>query len=142
MHEMYDKYTSEAAPFKQTVGFLVVYIQEAHAQDEWKLGTNVCINQHKTIDERIAAAKSFIDKYKFRIPVVVDDINNGYDETYGVWPDRYFGIENKVMKLLPVPGSYGYDRTDLQIWLSFGDTRLGYVKTKEQQQLVVQGDNL
>lgn len=85
--------------------------------DEWKLGDNVCIKQHKTLDERIEAAKAFIEKYKFKIPIVVDGMDNGYDTVYGVWPDRYFIIQEQLVKLLPIPGMYGYSRADINQWL-------------------------
>jgi len=78
--------------------FIAVYLSEAHAADEWPLGDYVCINQHKTIEERVAAAKSLISKLGFKIPVYVDTIENSFDDTYYAWPDRYYIVQNGVMK--------------------------------------------
>ena len=45
--------------YKSKVQFLVVYVMEAHAAQEWPLGTTrSSIGQHKTIEERIAAANA------------------------------------------------------------------------------------
>ena len=46
------------ADFRQTVQFLVVYVLEAHARDQWPLGLqHSTIDQHKTLSERIHAAR-------------------------------------------------------------------------------------
>jgi len=77
--------------------FIAVYVSEAHA-DEWPLGNFVCINQHKTIEERVAAAKSFISKLGFKIPVHVDTMDNSFDNSYYAWPDRYYIVQNGILK--------------------------------------------
>ena len=33
--------------------FLAVYIREAHASDEWPLGSHVCLTQHQTLADRL-----------------------------------------------------------------------------------------
>jgi len=99
------------------VGFLAVYISEAHAVDEWKLGNKICIKQHKTLEERIEAAKSFVKDFDFQLPMVVDGMMNQFDKTYAVWPDRFFGISKGIMRLIPQPGEYGYQRLVIEQWL-------------------------
>lgn len=110
MHLLYSQ-------FKDQVEFLAVYISEAHAKNEWKLGDLVNINQHETLEDRIAAAKAFVNDMQYQIPVVVDSMSNAFDKVYAVWPDRFFIIENGTMQLVPSPGTYGYDRTEIQFWL-------------------------
>jgi len=43
--------------FKDTADFLMVYIKEAHAIDEWPLGNHCVVKQHKSLEERINIAK-------------------------------------------------------------------------------------
>lgn len=78
--------------------FIAVYVSEAHASDEWPLGKFVSIPQHKTIEERIVAAKNFVSALNFKLPVYVDTIDNSFDNTYYAWPDRYYIIRNGIMK--------------------------------------------
>lgn len=111
MHLLAEKYADK-------VLFLSIYISEAHAQDEWKLGNRVNINQHKTLEERIQAAKSFVQDTNFKIPMVVDSMENLFDKEYAVWPDRYFIVHNGKMTFIPSPGNYGYDRGDLEFTLN------------------------
>jgi len=85
MHEMYSKYAD-------TVDFLTVYVSEAHALDEWKLGDKVKIAQHKTLNDRIIAANLFKGENDFQIPLVVDSMENHFDKTYASWPERGYII--------------------------------------------------
>jgi len=68
------------------VRFLVVYISEAHACDEWPLGNFTHIKQHRTAADRIAAARVLHDKYKLSLPMLIDDLDNNFDKTFSAWP--------------------------------------------------------
>lgn len=81
--------------------FLTVYISEAHAQDEWKLGKpdGVCVNQHKTLEDRIQAAKNFVRDFELpsgedtSMTIVVDSWENDFDNSFAVWPERAFVVD-------------------------------------------------
>jgi type I thyroxine 5'-deiodinase len=110
VHKLQAKYADKCQ-------FLSVYISEAHAADQWKLGDKVCIKQHRTLEERIDAAKQFVKDFDFKIPMVVDSMSNKFDEQYAVWPDRFFIIENGILQLVPEPGVYGYCREVIEQWI-------------------------
>ncbi|KAF0973428.1 hypothetical protein FDP41_008132 [Naegleria fowleri] len=97
--------------FKSRVFFLTVYIKEAHACDEWKLGDNICIQQHKSIEERLDATKLMMKGLNYHIPTVVDGIENSFEKMFAVWPERYILLENNDAKLLHVsnPEAYGHN---------------------------------
>jgi len=110
-----------AERFAEKCNFVMVYLMEAHAADEWPLGTKVTINQHKTNKERIDAATDLKEKYKINFPLVVDGIENTFHKTYAAWPERYF-IVDKAGKLahIAVPGPMGYTSAHIdqvQEWL-------------------------
>jgi len=70
---------------------------EAHACDEWPLGTKTVIPQHKSTAERINVAKQFKEKYNWPIPLVVDTISNEFHTAFTAWPERVFVImEGKI----------------------------------------------
>jgi len=97
IHELMDK-------FRGLVDFLLIYILEAHAQDEWPISSSrdncgriVTYNQHKTIEDRISAAKDFKESFHLQMDVVVDAIDNPFERAYAPWPLRFFIlVDNKV----------------------------------------------
>jgi hypothetical protein len=85
-----------AQRYRDVADFVVIYIAEAHAQDEWPLGRRVCLNQHKTIEDRIAAAKYYTETFGCEFPVLVDTMENQFDREYAVWPERFFIISDRA----------------------------------------------
>jgi len=84
-----------------------VYILEAHSFNEWPLGNAIKINQHKTLEDRIAAAKSFIEAYQFSVPLVVDGIENPFNSIFAAWPERFFITHNRKLVYISHPGVNG-----------------------------------
>ena len=60
--------------------FVTVYIREAHASDEWPLGTAICIAQHKTIEDRLQAARDFVRQFEWTVPCAVDTMDNTFNQ--------------------------------------------------------------
>ena len=78
----------------------MIYISEAHADDEWPISLRIKINQHKTIEERLIAAERFM-KYRSgcEFQVFVDSIekSESFEERYSSWPERGYIIhKNKL----------------------------------------------
>jgi len=95
---------------------ICVYIAEAHACDEWPLGNFECVKKPKTQEERIAAAQYFVDKYGLKIPVLVDNMDNAFDNVFAAWPERWF-LLHKSMTVLDVgfpTTEFGYDRGQVE----------------------------
>jgi len=106
--------------FKDIANFVAVYIAEAHAQDEWPLGKKVCLMQHKTMEERLSAARSFQKDYDFQIPLLVDLMDNNFDGLYSSWPERFYIIDGFKMDLVGFPSTeFGYDRAFLKNCLDY-----------------------
>jgi len=93
--------------FSGLADFLTVYILEAHAVDEWPLGNAVQIKQHQTLDERIFAAKSFIQNYDFKVPLVVDSIENSFNSIFAAWPERFYIVHDNKLAYIANPGTNG-----------------------------------
>jgi hypothetical protein len=66
-----------------------VYLAEAHASDEWPLGNFTNVKRHRTVPDRIAAAKE-MQARGLRLPLMVDTIENTFDAKYACWPDRFY----------------------------------------------------
>jgi len=92
---------------------------EAHAVDQWKLGDIVKIPQHKTLQDRIAAAKLFQEENNYRIPLVVDAIDNNFNETFSTWPERGYIIYQGQMAYVStvnITGSIDWEE-GIEHWL-------------------------
>lgn len=63
VQQLYDKY-------KAQVDFVNCYIYEAHPKDEWYLFKDVCYDQPKTLQERFAVSRLFLEEKQVTIPMV------------------------------------------------------------------------
>lgn len=81
-----------AGKYAGRVDFAFVYITEAHAKDEWPIGSVYSSNnQPVTLEERLALAGKLLGKYK--IPTFVDTMDNGFEAQYASWPLRFFMLK-------------------------------------------------
>jgi len=105
----------------QSVRFLTVYTVEAHTEDGWKLAhqydndveyTNeedFCFYYARSIDDRRKMAKWLIEKKRFKMPVVLDSIENGLLKAYNSWPIRLYIINGDKVAYCGEQGPLGYD---------------------------------
>jgi len=110
---MYNKYKDKAE-------FLIVYITEAHAKDEWPVGKSVSFcDQPKVLEERCVLARKYNDENELSIPMGVDLMCNGFENVFAAWPVRFYVVkEGKlVWKAQPNLEHYAYDPTELSKWL-------------------------
>eukprot|EP00039_Didymoeca_costata_P013561 m.208746 g.208746 ORF g.208746 m.208746 type:complete len:66 (+) comp15810_c0_seq19:3466-3663(+) len=56
--------------FKEHAAFVTVYVLEAHASDEWPMGTEICFRQPKTLEQRLSVAQAFIEDKKIGVATV------------------------------------------------------------------------
>lgn len=85
------------------MNILCIYILEAHFVDKdkngkviegWPIGRDYNYPQHKTLEDRLELANKFIKDYEWKIPTVVDTMENDFNEKYAAWPDRAYVISN------------------------------------------------
>jgi hypothetical protein len=99
---------------------LVVYIAEAHARDQWPMGKTIsCVDQPKTLEERLENARQCKKNFNFDVPMLVDNMNNDFHLTYGSWPFRFYVIyEGKLaLKAEPHENTFVYDMKQLDAWI-------------------------
>jgi hypothetical protein len=113
---MYERYGGR-------VRFLTVYIKEAHPLDEWQMDSNVkesvCYPQPTTLVQRVAIANDFVKRFSYRIPLVVDDLDNRANALYAGWPERFYILDEKgVIVYKGKPGPFGYHPEEVESWLA------------------------
>lgn len=95
-----------------------MYICEAHACDEWPIGSSVVIEQHKTIEDRSEACAQCCDALNIRLPTVLDSIENDFNNTYACWPLRFWLIDQGVIEHVAMPKEGAYDPAEIDQWLA------------------------
>ncbi|CAF5216286.1 unnamed protein product, partial [Rotaria magnacalcarata] len=97
--------------YRDRVDMITVYIEEAHAVDEWPIGGRIRYVQPKCDADRIQIANDFIKAIEYRISLLIDPVSklNPFSEVYCPWPIRFYVIDH--MKKLsyiaePIEGSF------------------------------------
>uniref|UniRef100_A0A673M7L6 Iodothyronine deiodinase n=1 Tax=Sinocyclocheilus rhinocerous TaxID=307959 RepID=A0A673M7L6_9TELE len=88
-----DEFKQLVKDFSDVADFLVVYLAEAHATDAWAFANNIDISVHKTLEERLAAARTLVKEDPL-CPVVVDEMTNITASKYGALPERLYVIQS------------------------------------------------
>ncbi|CAF4538523.1 unnamed protein product [Rotaria socialis] len=100
--------------------FLVIYIVEAHARDEWPMGKIISrVDQPITLEQRLVNARECQKDCKFEMPMLVDSMNNTFHLTYGSWPFRFYIIHNGILVLKAEPDNdtFSYHIDELNQWI-------------------------
>jgi len=96
--------------------FVAVYITEAHARDEWPAGSKLSnCNQPTNTEERLQLANMLVKTKQVSVPVLVDSIDNSFENVYSCWPIRFYVLyRGKVaFKAQPTANMNGYDFNDV-----------------------------
>uniref|UniRef100_A0A6C0H617 Uncharacterized protein n=1 Tax=viral metagenome TaxID=1070528 RepID=A0A6C0H617_9ZZZZ len=92
--------------YKDIANIYIVYILEAHfvEKDEnqniiggWPIGKQYNYPQHKSINDRYNMVNLLIDEFHPNIPILMDNMNNDFQNIYNPWPDKAFMFfQNKI----------------------------------------------
>lgn len=107
--------------YKSAVQFVFVYIEEAHAIDEWpNPSVNSCITQHRSMEDRFNAAQKLMTTFSFHshCKVLLDNINNDYNRLLPSWPFRYYIANKGVFELKTMPDGDKMSLLQLEEWLN------------------------
>ena len=86
-------------PIKK-VEFKFIYIDEAHANNEWPIGNAFrsdlpLSNQTLTLVERRIAAEKFKSHFNLQFPIYLDDPQtHAFENYFHPWPLRWYILEN------------------------------------------------
>ena len=113
-----DQLNKIVTDFDKYADFVTIYIKEAHPLDGWYVpgGTDVDIHHHRTIDDRIAAAKLLKD-WGVTCPILVDTMEDEGIYQYAAHPEALYIIENGVVKLKGLGPFSDYNPEHVREWL-------------------------
>jgi len=129
MAALHEQYCSGADAVAR---FVTVYIEEAHARDEWWLPDSPeaadrrSIAAHRTIDDRLAAAQRFRNHAEASFPalggpdapLLCDSMAGHVVDRYGAYPERLFVLLDGRVAYVGGRGPFGYKLDEVQYWLA------------------------
>lgn len=107
--KFYDCHSSKADIY-------IVYILEAHFVEKdsegnftggWPIGYQYNYEQTKSIDDRHKMVECLIDEYHPTIPVLIDKMDNNFQNSYNPWPDRAYIFLNGKIKYVAMTNDDG-----------------------------------
>ena len=79
----------------------------------------VCYAQPRSLDDRLAIARDFVERNDYSIPMYVDDMDNACDTLYAGWPERLYVIDaGGVIAYKGKTGPFGFEPEELDAWLA------------------------
>lgn len=121
--ELHRTYCQEGP--NKSAQLLTIYIEEAHASDEWFLpeapdvkSGGAIIQVHRELEDRIHAAQTFVNYKKFVPEIVVDSMRNEVVDRYYAWPERLYVIVDGVVLYKGGMGPNDYHIEEVTEWLS------------------------
>jgi len=100
--------------FEGKVDMVTVYIEEAHAIDEWPMGDGAkgsdfkAIAQPVNLAQRAEAAKLLVTDLGYEVPLLVDNMENEVRIKYACWPLRFYVIDAEQIWYKAQPSGYRY----------------------------------
>jgi type I thyroxine 5'-deiodinase len=100
-----------------------VYVREAHPTDEWQMKSNikddVCYAQPKNLEQRVAIANDFVQRFQFPLPFGIDDMSNRAEGAYSAWPERLYIVdETGRIAYRGGMGPFKYNPAEVREWLA------------------------
>lgn len=114
------KFLKLSQQFSDVADFAIVYIEEAHALDEWAfdLKDGFKIYQHRSIEERIQAADlltTYVELGKTKL--LIDTMDNNINELYAALPERLYILCEGTLAYVGGVGPFFYDVAEVETWL-------------------------
>ena len=79
----------------------------------------ICYPQPRTLAQRVAIASDFVRRFRYRIPLAVDAMDNRADALYAGWPERIYVVdEGGRVAYKGKTGPFGFHPEELETWLA------------------------
>lgn len=77
---------------------------------ESNVDEGVLVHQHRTIEERIDAARESAARLGLALPLFVDGMNDIVSDAFAAWPERIFVVAaDGTLAYVGAPGPWGFD---------------------------------
>lgn len=96
---------STLCTYASVVCYCVLASSEAHPTDEWKLYTDICYEQPKTLADRMDKARLYLDVSKTQVPITVDTMDNLAESAYAARCVQARGMQCKAVATVAAPSA-------------------------------------
>jgi len=80
------------------VRFQLVYTAEAHASDEWPVGSHIAQRQPRSTHERVCVARRRLAELGVNWPgTLVDTGREAFQEAFACWPLRWYFLDGHTV---------------------------------------------
>ena len=111
-----------ATDFADIADCVIVYIDEAHAADEWKFdNNNYQFKSHECLEDRLAAAQMLLETNPV-CHVWVETMANE-SKSYAAFPERLYILYNEKVAYAGRRGPHGYHPEEVHEWLQSFDKK-------------------
>jgi type I thyroxine 5'-deiodinase len=82
------------------------------------LRDDVCYAQPKTLQQRVAIANDFMQRFHYPLPFGIDDMNDAANSAYAAWPERIYivGEDGRIAYAGGI-GPFKYRPEEARDWL-------------------------
>ena len=95
-----------------------VYIAEAHASDEWPVGSHIDQPQPRSTNARVGVAARRLKELGFAWPgTLVDTADETFHKTYACWPLRWYFLDGHRIEHVALPRASLYDVREIEAWV-------------------------
>lgn len=107
-----------SAEYSEVADFVLVYIDEAHPTDGWKIaGSLFELPSHKTLEDRASAAQMMLKEEPQGCPVVLDNMENLANSAYAALPERLYIVLDGIVVYKGGMGPWLYKLGEVESWL-------------------------
>ena len=101
------------------VRFQLVYTAEAHASDEWPVGSHIAQRQPRSTHERVSVARRRLAELGVNWPgTLVDTGREAFQEAFACWPLRWYFLDGHTITHIAQPSGGAYDVTQIELWIN------------------------
>ena len=97
---------------------MLVYTAEAHATDEWPVGSHLFQRQPRSTHERVAVARRRLAQLGVAWPgTLVDTGCEAFHAAFACWPLRWYFLDGHTVTHVAQPSAGAYDVTQIGHWV-------------------------
>ena len=102
------------ATYKDRTNIFTLYLEEAHAEDEWPIGSSIKILAHKTIFDRAEAVNLLRKETGYAVPTILDNMKNEFNNLFKAWPIRFYIISDGILRWVAMPKDGMFSFADVE----------------------------
>lgn len=111
------KFKKLVEEYSSVADFAVIYIAEAHPTDGWAIPGNVEIADHRSMEDRLTAARMLEELEPVQCPLLVDGTDDAANLAFTAMPERLYILLDQKIVYHGGQGPFKYKISEVEDWL-------------------------